>query len=74
MKVSIRVLPKSSLNSLSPAGPDGVYKAKLTAAPVDGAANAALIKLLSKSFGLPKSKIKIIRGLKSKNKIVEIEA
>jgi uncharacterized protein YggU (UPF0235/DUF167 family) len=42
------------------------------AVPVDGAANAALIQLLSKQLGLSKSNISLVAGAASRNKIVEI--
>ncbi len=51
---------------------DGTLKVKLTAPPVDGAANEALIELLAEYFDTSKQKIKIVRGMTSKNKIVEI--
>ena len=44
----------------------------LRAKPHDGEANAALIKLLSKHFHIGKTSIKITRGNKSREKIVEI--
>lgn len=43
-------------------------KVKVSAPPVDGAANKQLIKFLSKKFGVPKSSIEIIRGHTSRNK------
>ena len=43
----------------------------LRAKPHDGEANEALVKLLSKHFNIPKTSIKITRGLKSRNKTVE---
>ena len=43
----------------------------LRAKPHDGEANAALIKLLSNFFKIPKTAIKITRGLKSRTKTVE---
>ena len=46
---------------------------KLTALPVDGRANAALIKFLSKEFGTPISRIKIHKGLSSQRKLIHIE-
>lgn len=51
---------------------DGTLKIKLTAAPVDGAANKALIELLSTHFAVPKSMIRIARGETGRKKVVEI--
>lgn len=72
MIIKIRVLPRSSQNEIVGPMADGTIKVKLTAPPVDNAANEALVKLLSKEYQTPKSRIKIISGGKSKNKIVEI--
>lgn len=44
----------------------------LTSKPEKGKANSELIKKLAKHFGVPSSQVKIISGLKSKRKIVEI--
>ena len=46
---------------------------RIAAPPVEGAANKELIKLLSKSFKLPKNAVQIISGLTSRNKIVRIQ-
>jgi uncharacterized protein len=72
MKLSIKVLPRSSKNEIVEM-PDKSLKIKLTAAPVDGEANKKLIALLAEHFDVAKSKIKIVSGLTSKNKIVEID-
>jgi hypothetical protein len=40
----------------------------------EGKANEAVIKLLAEHFKVRKSNVKIIRGLKSKNKIIEIDS
>ena len=71
-KLNIRVLPRSSKNEVIGQMADGTLKVKLTAPPVDGAANEALIELLAEYFDTSKQKIKIVRGMTSKNKIVEI--
>lgn len=71
-KINIRVLPRSSKNEVVGQMTDGVLKVKLTAPPVDGAANESLIELLAEYFDTSKQKIKIVRGMTSKNKIVEI--
>jgi len=72
MKIKIRVLPRSSKNEVVGEMADGTLKVKLTAPPVDGKANEALLELLAKHFGVKKNKIKLNSGLASKNKLVEI--
>lgn len=47
-------------------------KIYLTAVPIQGKANAELVKLLSKELEVSKSKISIIKGEKNKEKIIEI--
>lgn len=69
--IKIKVIPRSSFNEIIEL-PDGSLKIKLTAPPVDGEANKKLIDFLSKEWKITKSKIKIIKGEKSKEKIVEI--
>ena len=51
---------------------DTGYRARVQCAPVDGKANEALIKLLSKEFGVPKSAIKIVKGETGRNKTISI--
>ncbi len=72
MKLKIKVVPRSSKNEIIGPMADGTIKIKIAAAPVDNEANDALVELLSQEYKIPKSRIKIISGLKSKNKIVEI--
>ena len=47
-------------------------KIYLTAVPVDGKANKELLKLLAEKLGVSKSRIEIIKGEKSKEKIIEV--
>ncbi|GHO94139.1 hypothetical protein KSF_041870 [Reticulibacter mediterranei] len=70
MRISVRVIPRSSKNTLE--WDEGSIRARLTAAPVDGAANAALIELLSKWLDLPRRNIEIVRGATGRQKIIEI--
>jgi len=68
----VRVVPRSSRSAVVGVI-EGALKVSLTAAPVEGAANSALVKLLSQQLGVPKSAITIIRGERSKNKTVRID-
>ena len=69
--VKIRLSPRSSRNQIT-GKEDDVFKIKVTAPPVDGKANKALIDLLAKRLGLPKRDINIISGKNSRLKTVRI--
>jgi hypothetical protein len=68
---SVRVIPRSSRSEIVGEF-DGALKVKLNSPPVDGAANAELIKLLAKEFGVSKSQIEILSGHAAKSKQVKI--
>ena len=70
-KINVRVIPRAKQNKIT-TDDDGRLRVHITAAPVDGAANDAVIKILAEYFDMPKSQIKIIRGATSRNKVVEL--
>jgi uncharacterized protein (TIGR00251 family) len=72
MLLSVKVKPNARKNELSSL-PDGSWVAAVTASPVDGKANAAVIRLLAEHFGLPKRSIIIESGLTSRQKRIRIE-
>lgn len=72
MKVKVRVIPRAKQNKV--VAEAGRLKAYLTAPPVEGKANAALIELLAEHFGVKKRCITILRGEKGRDKEVEISA
>jgi len=51
---------------------DGSLKIRLTAPPVDGAANEALVKFLSETLSVSKSQVEIVTGHTSREKRVKI--
>lgn len=71
MQVFVFVKPGSSQEKIVK-NPDGSLTIFLHAGAHDGAANAALIKLLSKHFHVAKSCVTIIRGHTSRHKLIEI--
>ncbi len=73
MIVNIHLAPNAKKNEITGFDSQGILKVKVTARPVEGKANEALIELLSKKLRLPKSAINIKQGLTSKNKLVEIK-
>ena len=65
--IDVQVQPKSSLNTV--VGVHGeALKVKLNAPPVEGKANKALIQLMAKCLGCPKSDLDIIAGQTSRKK------
>ncbi|RPH74383.1 DUF167 domain-containing protein [bacterium] len=68
--ITVRVTPRAKKNQISAILADGTIKIHLTAPPVDGKANQALIAFLSEISGLPESKIEIVAGLTGRNKLV----
>ena len=70
-KINVRVIPRAKQNKIT-TDDDGCLRVHITAAPVDGAANVAVIKMLAEYFNIPKSQIKIVRGETSRDKVVEI--
>jgi uncharacterized protein len=68
---NVRVVPRSSRNQI--VGVEGgALKIKLTAPPVEGAANAALIEFIAEWLDVRRSAVSIISGDKARNKIVRV--
>lgn len=72
MKITIKVIPGAKKNDLKQEG--DTVKVYLTAPPVDGKANDALIKFLAEHYHVRPSAIEILKGLKSRHKVVNIES
>ena len=67
----VRVVPRASKSEI--AGElDGALKVRLCSPPVDGAANAELIKLLARSLGVSRGYVGIVAGERSKAKRIRI--
>lgn len=69
--MTARIVPRASKSEIVGAH-DGALKVRIASPPVDGAANAELIKLLAKTFHVSKSEIEITSGQTSKTKQIKI--
>lgn len=67
-KINVRVMPRAKKNRI--VEEVGRLKVYLTAPPVDGQANEALIKLLAEHYKIRKSGIRIVQGEKGRDKVV----
>ena len=75
-ELHLRVTPKASANRIKVENqPNGSVRihAYVTTVPEDNKANKAVIELLAETLSIPKSSFTIIRGLKSRDKIVRIQ-
>lgn len=70
--LAIRVTPRASRNEIVEILPDQTIKVRLTAPPVEGQANEALIEFLAKVLGVAKGRIEIVAGQTGRDKLVTI--
>jgi hypothetical protein len=70
--LTVRIQPRASKNGIV-VMEDGGLKIRLTAPPVDGAANEALVKFLADTFSVPKARVEILSGHTSRSKIVRVQ-
>jgi uncharacterized protein (TIGR00251 family) len=68
----VRVQPRASRTEVAGTHGDAI-KIRLAAPPVEGAANAELVAFLAKQLGVPRSAVRIVKGERGRNKVVEIE-
>jgi uncharacterized protein (TIGR00251 family) len=69
--VTVRVRPGSSRNEV--VEQDDVVVVRVTAPPVDGKANKAVCRLLAQHYGVPPSRVEIIRGHSGRDKVVRLD-
>jgi uncharacterized protein len=72
VRFAVHVQPRASRSAIGGVHRDAL-RVRLTAPPVEGSANAALIALLADTIGVPKRSVRIIAGETSRAKTVEIE-
>lgn len=70
--IHIRVVPNASKNEVQ-GEHDGALKIRLTAPARDGRANKALVQFMAKTTGLPKSRVAIVKGDKSRLKTIQLD-
>jgi len=68
----ILVSPRASRPRLGPVS-DGRLKVAISAPPVEGKANAAVVQLLARALGVRRAQVSLVSGEKSKRKTVRVE-
>ncbi len=69
-RIKVKVIPNAKKNKVLEE--NGEFKVYVKDSPIDGKANKALIELLAQHFKVKKGVVRIIRGEKSREKVIEI--
>jgi uncharacterized protein (TIGR00251 family) len=70
MRISIKVKPRSKTEEVVGEGDSLIVRVKEP--PIEGRANRAVVRLLARHFGVPESSVRICRGFKTRDKVIEL--
>lgn len=73
VRFDVRVQPRASRTAVGGAH-GGALRVRLSAPPVDGAANEALVELLAKALGISRRDVRVVAGATSRSKVIEVES
>lgn len=73
LRFDVRVQPRASKDEIAGVR-EGTLRVRLRAPPVEGAANDALVSFLADELGLSRRQVRIVSGLGSRSKVVEVDA
>lgn len=71
-RITVRVIPRASRDEVVREDGDGVLHVRVTAPPVDGAANVSVAKVLAAHFGVPPRDIILVSGASARTKVFEV--
>ena len=72
VRFTVRVQPRASRSAIEGVHGDAL-RVRLSAPPVDGAANEALVELLAKALDVAKRNVRVVAGAASRSKVIEVE-
>lgn len=70
--LAVRVTPRASRNEIVEVLSDGTVKVHVTAPPVNGLANDALLKFLAQVLGVPVSRLEVVAGVTGRDKLISV--
>ena len=71
VRIALRVQPRASRSGLTGVAGDAL-KVRVTAPPVDSAANLAVLELLAGVLGVPRAAVRLVRGAASRSKVAAV--
>jgi len=73
VRLKLRVIPRSRVDEIVGVREDGALHVRVMAPPHEGRANEAVLRLLSRSLGLPLASVRLKGGASSRDKWVELD-
>ena len=73
VRFAVRLTPRGGIDRIDGVGDDGVLRARVAAAPVDDAANRALVRLVARELGVAASSVRIVAGATSRRKTLTVD-
>jgi len=74
VRLAVRLTPRGGADRVDGVGEDGVLRVRVTAPPVDGAANEALCRLLARELRIARGAVRVVAGEAARRKVVEVDA
>lgn len=71
-EIAVRVTPRAARDAIEVAG--GAIRVRVTAPPEDGKANEAAARLLARALGIARTRLDLVRGATSRNKLFRVRA
>jgi uncharacterized protein len=71
-RLRVRLTPRAHRDAVDGVR-DGLVLARVRAPPADGRANAALVKLVARTLGVPASRVDVVRGHSAREKLVAVD-
>ena len=71
--LAVRVTPGAQASAWAGRLPDGRWRVRIAAPPVDGRANEALERFVAKSLGLPPRAVRLVRGAGGRDKALDVD-
>ncbi len=73
VRLAVRLTPRGGADRVEGVGEGGILRVRVTAPPVDGAANEALCRLLARELGVPRRAVRVASGATGRSKVVEVD-
>lgn len=71
-RLAVRLTPRASRDAIAGFDERGRLLVRVTAVPVDGAANAACVRLVARALGIAPSRVSLIRGRHARDKVLNL--